>query len=149
VSALTQTKAEEIAVTSGCHAAQVLILEGAGVGGQFRLYGRGRAVVRVATSNELPDSAFVHILLHEIAHCLQYQSGEIYRYPTIVLEQDADVIGANLGCRLGYGYESILALYAWALANGYTGDRDHGTIVERWVNVQRFAHDCRPVAQAA
>jgi hypothetical protein len=88
----------------------------------------------IGTRPDMPSDLALVIVLHEIAHCLQYQDGSaarIGRGPA--LELDADRRAAELACALGLDGPRLLHdLFVWAYATlGYVGDEGHGTSAER------------------
>lgn len=95
----------------------------------------------------LPDSGRT-VLFHEIGHCLQHQSGlteEAYRGGSVVYELDADRLGADIACRLGYnGVRDSKEFIEWVHATyGYTGDTGHGSIWQR-KRQSDYAWSCQP-----
>lgn len=137
---------------AGCHA-RVVTNEYRGVGDSYYIPSRvpewspapgHTMVVGTAKDDTLPYYAGLFIVLHETGHCLQDESGWLWRQTSLpVVEQDADRRAADLACGFGLDGRKILRdTFVWAHDTlGYDGDPDHGSLAERMGQADN-AHVC-------
>ncbi len=84
--------------------------------------------------SSVPYYAGLIILLHEVGHCLQDESGWLDAHPdTVERELDADRRSADLACGMGLDGRRLLHdTFVWAHDRfDYNGDEDHGSLAER------------------
>ena len=88
-----------------------------------------------------------YILLHELAHVVQYREGRLavdHTDPDAVrpLEWEADVWAVTEGCKYGLTLADAERLWARRLQQGYTGDPFHGVLMERLAYLREKAPTC-------
>ena len=85
----------------------------------------------------VPDSIMRMILWHEIGHYDQWKRmGEAYRpwyrENPVRAEWDADVYQIRASCEAGIDpTRTIWDMWSWVFLDGYEGDDNHGTLLER------------------
>lgn len=93
----------------------------------------GQPAIILVNRDAVPDQHVFTVFLHELAHCLQYKDGSIFRLGHPEVELDADGRAAQLACALHMdGPRMLRELFEWINQTyGYEGDPDHGTLAER------------------
>lgn len=87
---------------------------------------------------EVPDLVLLHVYLHELGHLDQHLRGVLHTRDKITEELEADEFAARHMCALGYDPTEILAAHRWFfVAEGYVGDRTHGSLAGRTATMER------------
>lgn len=145
--ALTQDEATAWARWTGCKAEVTVVTDTNFIMAYYSPW--DPAVVLWGLSG-FDESIQLGILLHELAHCIQHQTGRLYGRDIVDIEWEADAMGLDWGCAIGNPPSWFAAFLQWAKeALDYDGDPDHGSAADRLAHADAAATRCKAVPTQA